>query len=270
MSFLIYNNELYPATETLFGTGNRAFRFGEGLIETMRWRGGQVRFFNDHMERLAGSLAILGWPGFPLNSQQLQQEIDRLVTSNAGAGDLMIRLQVFPAAAGDTLHFLLECLPLDPARVSWQEKGLQTGIGKRVVKSPDSIANLKTTSRLNYTIATQEAAQQGWDDILVKGPPGYIVESSISNLFWIASDGIYTPPLSSGCIAGIMRKKLLQTETLAGLRIQERETWPEDLAHAQEIFLSNAIRGIQPVAQLNGKDYPSVITRNIFTQFDTL
>lgn len=270
MSFLIYNNQLYPNTETLFGVTNRAFRFGEGLIETMLWREGQVRFFDDHMGRLRHSLATLGWQGFPLAPQQLQEGITRLVDQNAYEGDLMIRLQVFSLDTEEQLHFLLECRKLLPEHTLWQEKGLKIGIAKRVVKSADSIANLKTTSRLNYTIAAQEAAQQDWDDSLITGPSGYIIESSISNLFWISSDGIYTPPLASGCIAGIMRKKLLAAGTLAGLRIQERETWPEDLDHAQEIFLTNAIRGIQPVQHFKDKDYPSMLTHNLFHQFNTL
>ena len=270
MSFLIYNNQLYPNTEILFGVTNRAFRFGEGLIETMLWRKDQVRFFNDHMERLHHSLDTLGWPGFPLAPQQLHKEITRLVRKNAYEGDLMIRLQVFSLDTEEQLHFLLECRKLFPGHILWQEKGLKIGIAKRVVKSADSIANLKTTSRLNYTIAAQEAAQHDWDDILITGPSGYIIESSISNLFWISSDGIYTPQLASGSIACIMCKRVIKPDTLVRVGIEGRETWPEDLEHAQEIFLTNALRSIQPVHYFKDKDYPSILTRNLFLQSDIL
>lgn len=270
MSFLNYNNQLYPDSDLLFGAGNRAFRFGEGLIETMLWRKGQVRFFNDHVERLAVSLTTLNWPAFPLSAHQLQKAIGQLVQSNMLQDDHMIRLQVFRGADETPLHFLLECLPLPTGTTGWPEKGLHIGLSQRVVKTADSLANLKTTSRLNYSIAAAEAAQQGWDDILITNPSGQVAESSISNIFWITAEGIYTPPLSSGCIAGIMRKKLLQAGSLAGLSIQERITTADDLINAEELLLSNAIRGIQPVSSFNNKTYPNLITRNLFNQFDTL
>ncbi len=182
----------------------------------------------------------------------------------------MIRLQVFRLNTDESIHYLLEGRALEPGIFGWQENGLATGISARVVKSADSIANLKTTSRLNYNIASTEALSEGWDDILITNPSGHIAESSISNIFWIAKETVYTPPLSSGCIAGIMRKKLLQSNTLAGLRVQEKELDTDTLNRAEEIFLSNAIRGIQPVTTFNGRNYPSIITRNIFNQFEIL
>jgi branched-subunit amino acid aminotransferase/4-amino-4-deoxychorismate lyase len=270
MSFINYNGRLYPDTEILFGTNNRAFRFGEGLIETMLWQKEQIRFFNDHIKRLSVSLETLYWPALPRTAHQLGKEIEQLIKSNMPQDILMIRLQVFRLTKDEHIHFLIECIELDQEIVNWKEKGLHIGISKNVVKTADRIANLKTTSRLNYSMAAAEAEKEGWDDILITGPSGFIVESAISNLFWIANDTVYTPPLSSGCIAGIMRKKLLQSGSLAGLSVEEKEADPASVKDAAEIFLSNAIRGVQPVTTFNGKTYPSLITRNVFNQFEAL
>lgn len=270
MSFINYNGRLYPDAEVLFGTDNRAFRFGEGLIETMLWRKGQIRFFNDHMERLNSSLEILRWPAFPLSAHQLGKEIEQIVKSNLSEENLMVRLQVFRLNKEASLHFLLESIPLDSRIFIWQENGLSLGLSQNIIKSADSIANLKTTSRLGYAIAAQEAEQQGWDDILLCNASGNIVESSISNIFWITEEAVWTPPLSEGCIAGVMRKKLLQANTLAALPVYERELDIPSLNQATEIFLSNAIRGIQLVTSFNGNNYPSLITRNIFNQFEII
>lgn len=270
MSFINYNGRLYPDTEVLFRTDNRAFRFGEGLIETMLWRKGQIRFFNDHIERLSGSLETLYWPALPLTAHQMGKEIEQLIKSNMPGDTSMIRLQVFRLTKEGGIQYLIECIKQDPEFFSWKEKGLHIGVSENVVKTADRIANLKTTSRLNYNMAATEAEQEGWDDILITGPSGQIVESSISNIFWIANDTVYTPPLSSGCIAGIMRKKLLQSGSLAGLPVLEKEADLASLRDAAELFLSNAIRGIQPVTTFNGKSYPSLITHNIFNQFEAL
>lgn len=270
MPFINYNGRLYPDAEALFRTDNRAFRFGEGLIETMLWRKGQIRFFNDHMERLNSSLETLHWPAFPISAHQLAKEIEQIVKSNLTEDNVMVRLQVFRLNKDENIHFLLECMPLEAGIFNWQEHGLSLGISQNIIKSADSLANLKTTSRMGYTLAAQEAVQQGWDDILLTDTRGQIVESSISNIFWITEEAVYTPPLSSGCIAGIMRKKLLQANTLAALPVYECNLDHTSLNQATEIFLSNAIRGIQPVTFFNGNTYPSLITRNIFNQFEVI
>lgn len=262
MALLNYNGVICTDEDVLAGAQNRALRYGEGLIETMLWQQKKVRLFDKHVQRLQQSLQQLRLP--PFSAAQLQQAIHRVILANQEPERCMIRAQFFREGNEDVLQYMVELTPLEPTPAAWPSQGLTIGLSKDITKSADSIAHLKSTSRLSYILAAGEAAEHYWDDILICNHHGRIAESTICNIFVIKDQAIFTPPLSEGCIAGIMRSRLLEEGTIAGMSISEKELDVNDLDTAQEIFLTNAIRGIQPVARYQNKAYDSTLSRNIF------
>jgi branched-chain amino acid aminotransferase len=100
-----------------------------------------------------------------------------------------------------------------------------------------------------------EAREQKWNDALVLNSENRIADSAIANIYWVKDNRIFTPPLSEAPIQGVMRRFLLEQ-----LPIHEHPLTIETLEQADEVFLTNAVRGIQWVAFVGDTPYPSQIT----------
>jgi branched-chain amino acid aminotransferase len=264
MLFLNYDGLIYPDDKTLFTAKNKALRFGEGLIETMLWNNKSIRLFLLHMERLSESLGILGLPS--IDEEEFLHNIHKTVSANKEPETAIVRAQFFKNMEDDALHYIIETLPSPAA----QEQKITIGITQKVIKYIDSISHLKTSSRLQYIIAKKDATDNGWDDALLLNPHGRVAEGTISNVFTISGSNIYTPPLNEGCIDGVMRKHLLRYCSINQLSITEKQLDITMLRQADEIFLTNAVKGIQPVHSFMGKEYKSTVTQMIADKISEL
>lgn len=261
MAFINLDGLICLDDETLLMAKNRAFRSGEGLIETMSWREGKLRLAALHFSRLARGLDLLGFSG--ITEQQFLQETAKALSANNDPEKATVRVQFFRNGGTDTTHYLIEVFPLADQPEPLPQKGLRLGITRKVVKCPDSMAQLKTSSRLQYTLARRDAERQGWDDALLLNPEGRVVESTISNVFVVKGKQIFTPPLREGCIDGVMRRYLLEAARTKGFDISEVRIGTEMLPDADELFLTNAVKGIRPVHILMDKEYTNELTRSL-------
>ncbi|MFA6058988.1 MAG: aminotransferase class IV [Taibaiella sp.] len=260
MPFLNYDGLIYSDDKTLFTftAKSKAFRFGEGLIETMLWNDGSVRLFRLHMERLTESLHAIGFPA--LDEEEFLHNIHKTISANKDPEAAIVRAQFFQNMEDDDLHYIIESLPL-ANKLPTQK--ITIGITQKVIKCPDSISHLKTSSRMQYIMAKKDADEKGWDDALLLNAQGRIVEGTISNVFAVFGNNVYTPPLNEGCINGVMRKYLLEHPSINHLSITEKKLDVSMLQQADEIFLTNAVRGVQPVHSFMNKEYQSTITQMI-------
>ena len=106
-----------------------------------------------------------------------------------------------------------------------------------------------------YIQAARHAAQRGWGDALVLNHEQRIIESSRSNLFVVSNGVLYTPSLDNGCVGGIMRSVLIRTALDHGIKVYEAALTPQTLLQADELFLTNAVRGIEWVSSYKTKRY---------------
>lgn len=242
MNFICYNHHILPEQQALLPLSNPAFRSGAGLIETMLWENGEVRFRSAHFERLVRSAARLKWDVSILEQALLSDSISTLSVQNKITGKCVLRLQAFPETTGNT-GFVLETLP-----VPGKEKRIRIGIAKGIIKAADSYSDLKTSSRLMYHLAREQAGAQGWSDALLLNQEGRIAESTIANIFWIKSKQVFTPPLEEGGVAGIMRQQILSGKVnIQGLPVSEKTLTIAEAQAADQLLLVNAVRGIRIV-----------------------
>lgn len=258
MPLLNYDGLIYPDDKALFTAKSKAFRFGEGLIETMLWSNGSIRLFRLHMERLTKSLDTIGFS--TLDEEEFLHDIHKTISANKDPESAIVRAQFFMNIEDGALHYIIESLPF--AHKLPTEK-VTIGITQKAVKCTDSISHLKTSSRLQYILAKKDADDKGWNDALLLNAHGNIVEGTISNVFAVVGNNIYTPPLNEGCIDGVMRKYLLKNGSIDHLSITEKQLDIAMLQQADEIFLTNAIRGVQPVHFFMGKEYQNTVTQMI-------
>lgn len=261
MPFVNCNGLICLQDETIIPFQSRALRYGEGLIETMFFHGKTLRLFDYHYERLSQSLREIHFP--PIEKLAFEKELAKTIIANQNPGMGILRAEFFLNESIYELQFWIEFLPVKEDHGTWGQR-IAIGISDKVIKSRDSISHIKSSSRLMYIIAKREAISRSLDDNLICNSDGNLSESTHSNLFVIKNGVIYTPPLSEGCINGVMRTFLLEQKEIAGMAVEEKIITKQTLAEADEVFLTNAVRGIQPVSTIDDQKYPNVATRSIF------
>lgn len=251
------NGKITEAANTRIVTDNRAFRYGYGLFETMLVRDSNIMLATYHWERLfAGMKALYFTPPKLMEADVLEAEVLKTVKKNKAEALCRVRLQVFADGGGlydghsQRPQYIIECYPLEEHTTRLNEAGLVLGIADGLQKSADSLANYKTTNALIYALAAQQAKANKWNDALILNMSGNVIESTIANVFWTKDSNIYTPPLTDGCVAGVMRRHILEK-----LRVTEQSLNYTALQDADGMFLTNAIRGIKWVKQVGEKSY---------------
>jgi len=271
MEYFNFNGKIYPNGSAVIGENNRGLRYGDGLFETMKSVHGQVHFIDEHFARLWRGMGLLQFNIPKLFSPDLlEEQILALVKKNMHHKTARIRLTVFRGNGGlydDIDHkpnYLIQTWALPDDSGSWNSNGLVLGIYNDVKKSCDILSNLKHNNFLPYTMAALFAKKQKWNDAVLLNDSGRICDTTIANIFLIKDEIIHTPSLTEGCIAGIMRKNILQHLAKNNTPVIEGELTVEDLLNADEVFLSNSIYHIRWVQSFGDKKYSNSQTQKIY------
>jgi branched-chain amino acid aminotransferase len=273
-NWLFYNEEIIPADTPIITAGNRGLRFGDGLFETIKVMNDQMPFFDGHMERLNRGLAVLNMT-LPDHYTQdyLRQIMLDLCSRNNINGAARVRLTV--VRGNGTLFtteesyasVIIQAEPLASEYLALNENGFTIDICPGIQKSTDILANLKSNNYLPYVMAAHYARQHQLNDCLVLNTHNRICDGTIANVFYIHKNIIYTPPLSEGGVAGVMRQFLLWELSKAGYPVQEKTGTPEELEAADEVFLTNALYGIRWVEKFHNKIYTHKMVTTLYEQF---
>ena len=263
-----FNGVLQPAGHPLLTADNRGFRYGDGLFETMFVHNGQIRLMDHHFQRLLTGMKMLYFDAPPGFSALLQKQIPDLCIANAIEGPARVRLTLFRGDSSlfgpidRSFQYIIQCWPIDTTETD----GLNIGIFPNGRKSCDPLSNLKSNNYLVYTLAIHYAKEQRLDDCLVLNTADRVADSTISNLFYIKQREFYTPPLSEGGVAGVMRRFLLEALSQAGYKVHEQQTSIDDLLSADELFLTNALKGIRTVRCLQHRNYEDNWGRTVYEE----
>lgn len=270
-TYININGCIKPLSEAELTPDNKAFRYGFGLFETLLYQEGVIELKELHWKRLFSGLQQLHFDIPSLFTEgYLEQEVDRTVRKNKLEKLARVRLQVFAGSGGiyDNLapkpEYIIECFPLDTHILTLNEIGLVTGIVRDIRKSSDLLAKLKSSNALIYAVAAQQAKINKWNDALLLNTADNIIESTIANIFWVENQIIHTPPLSEGCIAGVMRSYLIERFQLLGFDIKEAILSNDILGQADSIFLTNAIRRIKWVQNVDNHNFSDKLIKDIY------
>lgn len=274
MNWLYYNEAIIPAETPIISAGSRGLRFGDGLFETIKVVDSKMPLFDLHMERMNHGLEVLTMK-LPdhYTPDYITQIIPDLCSRNNISGAARVRITIF--RGNGTLFtteephasIIIQAEPLASEYLALNETGLIIDVCPGVQKSADQLANLKSNNYLPYVIAAQYARQHQLNDSLVLNTHGRICDGTISNIFRIHQNNIYTPPLSEGGVAGVMRKYLLTALPKAGYTVHEKICTPDELEAANEVFLTNALYGIRWVERFRNKVYTNKFVTELYNQF---
>ncbi len=268
--YLLFNGKFFPNDSPLLQADNRGFRYGDGLFETMRWSNGRVLLEKYHTERLFNGLGLLQFDIPALfTPASIIAQVKSLCEKNKHPS-ARVRLTVFRGNGGlydPENHFpntIIQSWPLPDDHYTLNENGLVLGIYPNARKSADSFSHLKSNNYLPYYMAALFAKQQRWNDAFVLNNNGCICDATIANVFLVKNKKISTPALSEGGVSGVMRRYLLESLPAAGYTIEETKITKDDILAADELFLSNAIRGIQWVQRVEEKSFNNRECINIY------
>lgn len=269
--YCILNGHLISIYEPSVGFDNRAFRFGDSLFESIRICNNQVMFLKDHMTRLKLGMTVLRM-NVPaeFTSANLQEMIVQLCKHNAAAPHVRVRLTVFRQNGGyytpetNDISFLIETEEL-PNNYELNQKGLWVDLYTDIKKSINKLSNIKTGNALMYVMAGLSKQSMKLDECFILNDQGNICESISGNIFLVKNGTLYTSPLSEGCVAGVMRKQIIAIATENKILTFESPITNYTLMNADEVFLSNSIKGVQWVGQFREKFYTNKMAQ-FFTQ----
>lgn len=230
---------------------------------------GRIRLEEYHWERLREGLLKLQISSSQHYFEELQYALWHTVRKNKLEALCRVRLQVWPGSGGyfdgDSFKgdYCIETFPLVHDQTSFNDNGLVLGIAQGITKYSDAFSHLKSNNALHYALAARQAKSKHWNDALMLNQSGRIADSTIANFFWVTEEGIFTPPLSDGPVAGVFRKFLLQQLPLLGYPIQEQSAAPEHITSAGAVFLTNAVRGIRWVQELGALGFSKGIVTEL-------
>jgi branched-chain amino acid aminotransferase len=267
-----FDGQLLRSGAPLLTTANRSFRYGDGLFETMMVRDGSLCLGSYHFDRLFSGMQLLQLAvPTAFDRETLELQILALCQKNGNPHHSRVRMVVYrdegasSSPIGPIPHYIIESWPL-PGELALNDKGLVIDVFPDGRKACDVLANLKSNNYLLYTLATLHAQKHALDDCLVLNSRDRLADSTIANLFYVSKGQFFTPPLSEGCVAGVMRRHLLENMPRVGFPVQEKIVTPEDLLNADEVFLTNAIKGIRWVGSFRTIKYSHQLTASVYQQ----
>lgn len=233
---------------------DRGLHYGDGLFETMACVDGRVRFLAHHMRRLASGCARLALPEPDL--ALIEAEIAALAAGSARAviklmltrGRARARGYAFGADEQPTRVLLRYAWAGED--VSAQERGVRVRLGDLTLGENPALAGIKHLNRLEQVLARCEWTDPDIAEALLFSTSGTLACGTSSNVFLVHRGQLATPRLDRCGVAGVMREVVGMLAGRCGIHFEKRPLGREELATAEEIFLTNALTGIRPVREL--------------------
>ncbi|GIV35143.1 MAG: aminotransferase class IV [Chitinophagales bacterium] len=262
MRWVNHNGKLLQADVSLFENTNRSFRYGDGLFESMIAFPDTIPFYTLHSERLQRGMLVLSMQcASPYSLKTIEHLILDLLKHQASAPVFSVRLTMFRKGNGKYqpqshhAEFLIEAEPLKQKLFALNKEGLRICIFSGQRKAPGLLSPFKTTSALVYVLAALYARKRKADDSIIVNTSGNICEASSSNIFLLSKNHLLTPPISEGCVDGIMRRIVIRLAQDNGIAVKEKKITPQMLKQADEVFLTNALSGIRWVKHFENYSY---------------
>jgi 4-amino-4-deoxychorismate lyase len=256
-------------SKELIGISDRGFQYGDGLFETIEVRDGQAVFLVRHLERLSSGCQRLGipFPGMDLLSLEAKMLCSRGVSNRAvlkiiitrGSGGRGYRQ---PDVVQPTRVLSLHPYPDYPE--TYQQQGIITRFCTTRLGLNPTLAGIKHLNRLEQVMARSEWNDTAIQEGLMLDANGHVIEGTMTNLFYIKNNSLYTAALTQSGVAGIMRGIIMSLSADYSLSVIEHQFTQGELLSADEVFVCNSIIGIWPIRQIGDVHFPvGPITTNI-------
>lgn len=257
---------------------NRAFLFGDAVFETLKVLDNQILFFEDHYFRLMSSMRILRME-IPMNftMEFLEQQVLSLIAQQDKAPSYRVRITVYRDSEGfyapqtNEVGYIINALPLENALYTIIDYPYEVDLYKDFYVTKQLLSSVKSTNRAINITGSIFANENGLQNCLLVNDAKNVIEALNGNLFMLIDKKLITPPVSEGCIGGIMRKQILAiAKKTEGIEVVEAPISPFELQKADELFITNIITGIQPITKYRKKEFKNDFAKEMLVRLNAM
>jgi branched-chain amino acid aminotransferase len=251
--FVLFNDDILDANETCISPGHVGFMTGWGVFSTVRVSRGVLFEFGRHFARMKRDAATVRVP-FPPDRSWLEERLTRLVEANQ-ASEATLRVNIVRTRGGlfegPGIDRPFDLVAFTTNLNAWGAS-VRLGVIPEGRHAGSKFAGTKVTSWIFNLNMYEEAHELGYDEVVLLNERREVSECTSANIFAYIDGEVRTPPLASGCLAGITRELLLTDVLVPDLPVVERALTLKDLMGADQIFISSTTRDLLPVEQLDG------------------
>jgi branched-chain amino acid aminotransferase len=266
------NGKIVSSNDAEISVFNRGLNYGDAVFETIKVSHGKILFWEDHYFRLMASMRIMRME-IPMNFtlELLEEEILTTVNNNQLLDKTSrVKLLVYRKSIGlyfpenKDVEYIISCKILSFDFYQFRDEKNVVDLYKDHYISDSLLSTIKSNNRNINVIGSIYAKDNNLDNCLLLNTNKNVVEALNANLFLVKDNIIKTPPLSDGCLKGVMRKQIIDIlKLIPDFTLQETSISPFELQKADELFLTNVIVGIQPITNYRKKEYGSETAKNL-------
>ncbi|MEH6514680.1 aminotransferase class IV [Maribacter arcticus] len=266
-----FNGKLINEDDKIIDAKNRGLQLGDAVYEELRVVSGAVIFLEEHYLRLMSSMRILRME-IPMNftMEFMEEEILKTISNEDLKQTKHIKFTVYrnnendSALANNSISYIVTTSILPNPFYILEENEYEVELFKDFYKNASMLSNLDTTNKILNVVGRIYAQENDYNDCLVLNEQKQVIESLNGNIFLILNNVIKTPPLTDGCLNGILRRKLIEiVSKLEDYELQEISISPFELQKADELFTINAIDGIISITKYRKKVYSNYVAKNL-------
>jgi branched-chain amino acid aminotransferase len=270
-----FNGDI-TTSEVFLPHNNRAFLYGDGVFETVKILNGKILFSEDHYFRLMAAMRIVRME-IPMNFtlEYFESQILMLADAEGFSESARARITVYRNDGGfylpldRTVTFIITVSSLENRLYEIVKGQYEVDLYKDFYISAQLLSTIKTTNKMINITGSIYASENDLDNCLLLNDSKNVVEALQGNLFMLTGNKLVTPPISEGCLNGIMRKQVLVlAKSTENIEVAEEAISPFDLQKGDELFITNVIKGIQPVTKYRKKDYKSELANELLKKLN--
>lgn len=255
---------------------NRSFLYGDGIFETLKIANNKILFWEDHYFRLMASLRIVRMD-IPMSftMEYIEEQILVLVRAMNIHESARVRFTAYRNSEGfylpnnNSISFVIQASKLDNLKYNYSPIQFEVDLYKDFIVPKQLLSTLKTTNKITNVTASIFAKENQLDTTLLLNENKNVIEAANGNLFMVTENKLITPPISEGCLNGIMRKQIIAiAKQMDSITVLESPISPFDLQKADELFITNCIIGIQPITKYRKKEFEVRVARQLIEKLN--
>ena len=275
---MINFNGVIQDSDLQLTVSNRSFLYGDGIFETLKIVNNKILFFEDHYFRLMASMRIVRMEiPMTFTMEYLEEQILKLVEVLAIKDAARVRFTVFRNEGGfylpndNSISFVIQASKLENKRYKIPKIQFEVDLYKDFIVPRQLLSTLKTANKITHVTASIFAKENQLDSALLINETKNVIEAANGNLFMLMGNKLITPPISEGCLNGIMRKQIITlAKQIDSVEVIEAAISPFDLQKADELFITNVIVGIQPITKYRKKDFEVRLANQLLEKLNAL
>lgn len=271
------NGTLNTSSKTQLSPDNRGLHYGDAVFETMRYSGGKLFFWEDHYFRLMASMRVMRMEiPMTFTPEFLEEEVQKTVeASSEEHKTFRVKLLVWRTAGGKytpasrTVEYLIEATPLEVPFYTIEDQPYEVELFKDHYVHAGMLSTLKSNNKLINVLGSIYAEENDYQNCLLLNEEKQVVEALNGNIFLVQGYKIKTPPLSDGCLNGVLRKQIIAIlGALPDYILDESSVSPFELQKSDEIFITNVIGGITPITKYRKKEFTQTVAKELLAKLN--